>query len=67
MRRMRTRLASGVAACAVVWALVSIASPGPTLAARQAPLFSAEDVFSFPFPSDLMSSSRAPTWRSSRA
>ena len=60
MRRMRTRLASGVAACAVVWALASIASPAPTLAARQAPPFSAEDVFSFPFPSDLVSSSRAP-------
>jgi hypothetical protein len=59
MRRMRPALLSCAAACALAWALASITVPA-ALAARQAPVFTADDVFSFPFPSDLTAAPRAP-------
>lgn len=58
MRRMRPALLSCAATCALPWALASVTVPA--LAARQAPVFTADDVFSFPFPSDLTAAPRAP-------
>ena len=60
MRRMRPALLSCAATCALAGALALASVTVPALAARQAPVFTADDVFSFPFPSDLTAAPRAP-------
>ena len=65
MRRMRVRLTSCVLAAALAPALLASGSAGPSAASQPASsVFSAEEVFSFPFPSDLTGAAAAPrvTW-----